>query len=90
MLSKKPKKSGWINIHKAMESFDRDAFLQLVKDLYQLSEDNRTFLHSRCSSGGDSLPEVETAREASEDTDGYYAATMRRLFAEPSEDQEDR
>ncbi|MEE8397507.1 MAG: hypothetical protein V3S89_00795 [Desulfobacterales bacterium] len=86
MLSKKPKESSRVDVNKAIERFDSGELVQLVKELYRLSEDNRTFLHARCSAGDDSLTEpadgTGSIGEPIDETDGYYAAAMRRLFAD--------
>jgi hypothetical protein len=91
MLSKKPKKSAWMDVREIIERFDRDELVQLVKELYQLSEDNRTFLHVRCSEAGDSLTEpadgTGSTGEPIDDTDGYYAATMRRFFTDSGQSE---
>ena len=55
MSKKKSKKLSWIDVKKSIGSFDRSQLINLVKDFYQLSESNKTFLHARCLVGDDSL-----------------------------------
>lgn len=55
MQKKKSKKQSWIDVKKSIGSFERSQLIDLVKDLYQLSEENKTFLHARCLVGDDSL-----------------------------------
>jgi len=54
MSEKKSRKPGWIDVGKSIGSFDRPQLINIVKDLYQLSESNKTFLHARCLYGDDS------------------------------------
>jgi len=59
MSKKKSKKPGWIDVKKSIGSFDRSQLINIVKDLYQLSESNKTFLHARCLVGDDSLKQYK-------------------------------
>ena len=51
MVKTKSKKPSWIDIKKSIGKFDHLDLIELVKDLYQLSEENKSFLHARCLGG---------------------------------------
>jgi hypothetical protein len=55
MKKKKTKKLGWIDLKKAVIKFDHSQLVDIVKDLFQLSEENKTFLYARCLDGSESL-----------------------------------
>ena len=55
MPKKKSKKPTWSDIKASITGFDRSQFINLIKDLYQLSETNRSFLNARYSIGSDPL-----------------------------------
>ncbi|MEQ8151907.1 MAG: DUF6155 family protein [Smithellaceae bacterium] len=55
MKKEKLKKLNWIDIKKSIKEYESNQFIELVKDLYQLSEDNKIFLHARLIKGDDSL-----------------------------------
>ena len=55
MKKENPKKSNWSAIKKSLKDFDTNHFIELVKDLYHLSENNRNFLHARFIKEGDTL-----------------------------------
>ena len=55
MKKGKSKKPIWVDVKKSIGSFERSQLIDLVKDLYQLSEENKIFLHTRCLVGDDSL-----------------------------------
>ena len=55
MKKKKSKKLSWIDVKKAVIKFDYSELVGIVKDLYQLSEENKTFLYARCLDGSESL-----------------------------------
>jgi len=47
MARAKKRKSSWIDIKKAIINFEPSEFVSLVRDFYQLSEDNKIFLNAR-------------------------------------------
>jgi hypothetical protein len=49
------KKSSWIDVKRSIGRLERNQLVDLVKDLYRLSEENKTFLHARCLAGSDAL-----------------------------------
>lgn len=55
MKKGKSKKPIWVDVKRSIKSFEPSQLIELVNDLYQLSEENKTFLHARFSDGGDSL-----------------------------------
>jgi len=59
MSKKKSKKLSWIDVKKSIGNFDRSQFVSLLKDLYQLSESNKIFLHARCLIGDDSFKQYK-------------------------------
>ena len=55
MKKKKSKKLSWIDVKKAVNKFDYSQLVGIVRDLYQLSEENKTFLYARCLDRSESL-----------------------------------
>jgi len=55
MKKKKSKKLSWIDVKKAVNKLDYSQLVGIVKDLYQLSEENKSFLYARCLNGSESL-----------------------------------
>ena len=54
--TKKP--DGWSTVRRQLATWEKPAFLALVKDLYDAAADNRDFIHARCQageSGGEAL-----------------------------------
>ncbi|XCN74443.1 MAG: hypothetical protein Q3M24_06770 [Candidatus Electrothrix aestuarii] len=52
---KKQQKSSWQDIEKIIGQFDKKQFTDLLRDLYQLSSDNKDFFSTRFSTGEDLL-----------------------------------
>ncbi|MEN6375743.1 MAG: hypothetical protein ABFD75_13320 [Smithella sp.] len=48
------KKRNWSDVKKSIKEYEANQLIELVKDLYQLSEDNKIFLHARLIKGDDS------------------------------------
>ena len=59
MSKKKSKRPSWIDVKKSIRSFDHSQLVDLVKNLYQLSKENKTFLHARCLDGNDSFKQYK-------------------------------
>jgi len=55
MKKTKSKRPGWIDIKKAVNKFEYSQLIDIIKDLYQLSQENKTFLYARCLDGNESL-----------------------------------
>ncbi len=55
MPKKKSKKTAWNDVNTSIKEYDRSQLVDLVRDLYQLSDTNKNFLHSRYSIGNDPL-----------------------------------
>ena len=55
MKKVKSKKPTWIDVKRSIKRFEPSQLIELVNDLYQLSVENKTFLHARFSNEGDSL-----------------------------------
>ena len=55
MTKEKSKKSTWVDVKRSIKSFEASQLIELVKDLYQLSDENKMFLHARFSDGSASL-----------------------------------
>jgi hypothetical protein len=51
MKKQKLKKPTWIDVKKPIKSFDVSQLVELVKDLYQLPDENKNFLHARFVTG---------------------------------------
>ncbi len=49
MKKDKSKKITWDNVEKSIKSFESSQLIELVYDLYQLSTENKNFLHARFS-----------------------------------------
>jgi len=54
MMATKPTKTSptWSDVKTKLAEFDRPRLLEIVKDLYGASKENRAFLHSRFGLGG--------------------------------------
>lgn len=52
MARAKKRKSSWIDIKKAIINFEPSEIVSLVRDLYQLSEENKIFLNARYAEDG--------------------------------------
>jgi len=55
MKKQKTKKPTWIEVKKSIKNLEGAQFIELVKELYQLSEENKDFLHARFLGGTGSL-----------------------------------
>jgi hypothetical protein len=55
MAIEKKAQPTWSDVKTAVQTFDRAGLQGLVQDLYALSKDNQTFLHTRLSLGTDQL-----------------------------------
>ena len=51
----------WSDVKAKLADFDRAGLLGLVQNLYAVSKDNQTFLHTRLGLGGDPLEHYKTA-----------------------------
>jgi len=51
MPEMKSKRPGWIDIKKSLKGFEHFQLVELLEDLFQLSEENKTFLYARCLMG---------------------------------------
>ncbi|MDA3789976.1 MAG: DUF6155 family protein [Desulfobacula sp.] len=51
----KNKAPSWIDVKKQIKKFDKQQLIDLVRDLYQLSSDNKIFFNTRFSLGEDPL-----------------------------------
>jgi len=55
MKKQKSKKPTWIDVKKSLKDLESSRFIELVKELYQLSDENKNFLHARFKGGAVSL-----------------------------------
>jgi hypothetical protein len=55
VIKKKPKEPTWNDVKTSIKHLDPPALLNLLKDLYQLSKANKSFLHARFSIGDNPL-----------------------------------
>lgn len=55
MKKQKPKKPTWIDVKKSIKHFENSQLIELVKELYQLTDENKTFLWARFLAGNDAL-----------------------------------
>lgn len=53
MKKQKLKKPTWIDVKKSIKDIEFSRLVELVKELYQLSDENRNFLHARFNGGAD-------------------------------------
>ena len=51
MKKQKIKKPTWIDVQKSIKTFDVSQLVELLKDLYELSDENKNFLHARFVAG---------------------------------------
>lgn len=47
MKKHKIKKPTWIDVKKSIKHLESSQMIELVKELYQLSDENKSFLHAR-------------------------------------------
>jgi hypothetical protein len=55
MPKKKSKKPTWIDVKRSINNNEASDMVELVKELYQISDENRNFLHARLIGGTTSL-----------------------------------
>ena len=55
MARKKKKTPSWIDVKRNLKGFNKDQLLELIGDLYRLSENNKEFFHARFSLSEDPL-----------------------------------
>jgi hypothetical protein len=55
MARKKKKTPSWIDVKRSIKSFNNAQLLELIGDLYRLSENNKEFFHARFSLSEDPL-----------------------------------
>ncbi|OHE24459.1 MAG: hypothetical protein A2Z43_07870 [Syntrophobacterales bacterium RBG_19FT_COMBO_59_10] len=55
MKSKKKQTPSWSDVKTALARLDQQGLLELISDMYNLSKDNKDFLHTRFSVGDDTL-----------------------------------
>ena len=55
MQKKKSKNQTWIDVKRSVKKLEVSQLVELIKDLYQLSDENKNFLHARFQSGSVSL-----------------------------------
>jgi hypothetical protein len=55
MKSKKKQKPSWLDVKAALVHLDQQDLLELISDMYNLSKDNKDFLHTCFSIGDDIL-----------------------------------
>jgi hypothetical protein len=55
MKSKKKQKPSWLDVKAVLTHLDQQGFLELISDMYNLSKNNKDFLHTRFSIGDDIL-----------------------------------
>ena len=55
MMRKKNKKPSWIDVKRSIKHFEKTQLVELIGDLYQVSECNKEFFHTRFSLKEDNL-----------------------------------
>lgn len=55
MAKKKKKNPSWVDVKRKIKGFNKDQLLELIGDLYRLSENNQDFFHARFLLGEDPL-----------------------------------
>ncbi len=63
MTRRKSGKSSWADVKDPLSRFDRAGLIDLLHDLYDASEDNRVFLHTRFGIGAEVLEPYKKALE---------------------------
>jgi hypothetical protein len=56
-MAKPKRRKTWSEVKARLQTFDREAFVSLVADLYEASAANRRFLHSRLTPGSGTVEE---------------------------------
>ena len=51
MQKKKSKNQTWIDVKRSLRKIEVSQLVELIKDLYQLSDENKNFLHARFQAG---------------------------------------
>ena len=55
LKKQKSKKPAWIDVKKSLKDFESSQLIELLKELYQLSDENKNFLHARFNGSTASL-----------------------------------
>lgn len=55
MRKSESKKQTWIDVKKSLKDFESSQLIELLKELYQLSDENKNFFHARLIGGPASL-----------------------------------
>jgi len=55
MKRQKSKKPTWIDVKRSVKDIENSNLIELLKDLYELSDENKNFLHARFLAGSSSL-----------------------------------
>jgi len=55
MKRQKSKKPAWIDVKRSVKDIENSNLIELLKDLYELSDENKNFLHARFLAGSSSL-----------------------------------
>ena len=76
MKKQKSKKPTWIDVNKSLKDFESSKLLELLKELYQLSDENKNFLHARFNVGSASLQ-------------NYKKIILDCLYEDPLDDNDD-
>ena len=59
MKKQKSKKPTWVDVKRSIRNIKNSNLIELVKDIYELSDENRNFLHARLLSGSSSLSQYK-------------------------------
>jgi len=59
MAKKKKKESCWNDIKTPIDQFEKNQLVDLLRDVYHLSSENKDFFHTRFSTGEDPLPKYK-------------------------------
>jgi hypothetical protein len=62
MTNATKKAGGWSAVRQQLATWEKPELLDLVKDLYEVADENRDFIHARSKTGEGSIETFETYR----------------------------
>lgn len=80
MKKKKTKKLSWIDSKKAVINFDHSQLVDIVNDLFQLSEENKTFLYARCLDGSESFKRYKNVTKIPKKRQGPFRKRLEKIM----------
>ena len=97
MKKRKSKKQTWVDVKKSIKNFESCQLIELVRELYQLTDENKNFLHARFNGGKASLENYKKiifdslysdVMDESDDFDFEKANNAIKTYAKATNDNE--